>query len=649
MERRLDALPSIPLSVSRPQDAGGGDRRGADAERLALTDQALAALLLRVANTPLYGRSGTVTTVESAVRLLGAGVVRRMAGGLRDAVDPAAATGVDRPRFLEHFIASAAGCRALSRILGVGSPDEAHAAGLLHSLGQAVFDAADPAGYAEVVRRAAAEGRPVYDVETEVLGVDHGKVGRIVAERWNFPEVLRAAIAFHLRPGDALQVPDAARAVVEIVAAVDGILSQEGLATCCRNGKSAGSVAGRPLEAEHVTAVRDAAREELRQVAGLLGLADREGAGFAESVRAAVQRAVAEPSTTAVMVRPGLGEAAQALSAALRELRGLSTADEAWEVGLKAIRQGLGADRVLFYAFDAERGRLDLRHGMDDTGLISPAAAGMSDLPLATGGVIARAVRDEHCLLVDDMGVDAPFLRAVGVGSMAVAPVHVLERIHGIVTADNLFTRRDLGDHDSALLGLFAAELGLAVENLLLHKQAAKLRALAERDELTGVNNRRNLMSLFQKELDRARRYGSNLSVAMVDIDFFKSFNDTYGHQAGDDVLRIISQVLVSASREIDIIGRYGGEEFVALLPETGLAQATIYSERLRAKVEARGRDLKTRFKDTNSLTISVGVTETFPAEGDDIERIIARVDDALYKAKEQGRNRVVVADVSQK
>jgi diguanylate cyclase (GGDEF)-like protein len=154
-------------------------------------------------------------------------------------------------------------------------------------------------------------------------------------------------------------------------------------------------------------------------------------------------------------------------------------------------------------------------------------------------------------------------------------------------------------------------------------------------------------MALFQRELDRSRRYGSVLSVAMVDIDFFKSFNDTYGHLAGDEVLRTISQVLVSASREIDIVGRYGGEEFVVLLPETALEQAAISAERLRARVELRGQDLRTRFAKTKPLTISVGVTQAVPKAGDDVERIIARVDAALYEAKEAGRNRIVVSQAS--
>ncbi|MHC4861047.1 MAG: GGDEF domain-containing protein, partial [Planctomycetota bacterium] len=174
-----------------------------------------------------------------------------------------------------------------------------------------------------------------------------------------------------------------------------------------------------------------------------------------------------------------------------------------------------------------------------------------------------------------------------------------------------------------------------------LGRQAAKLRALAAMDELTGVNNRRNLMKLLQKEIDRAKRYGSPLSAVMVDIDHFKKFNDTYGHQAGDTILTEVAQLITAASRDIDIIGRYGGEEFLVILPETHVDQAIVYAERLRAGVEHFGKQSQKAFPRC-PLTISVGVT-ALTRERDGIEQVVRRVDHALYAATERGRNRVCV------
>jgi diguanylate cyclase (GGDEF)-like protein len=650
VERRLEALPSIPLSVGAARSEGGEGLRGADAERLALSDQALAVMVLRVANSPLYGKVGAIVSVEAAVRHLGTAVVRRIAAGLAAAEANAPGVALDRPRYFEHYVAAAACCRVLARRFGCAPPEEAYTAGLLHSLGQAAFGFWNAKRYAEVLQAAAKGDRPLYEIERELLGSDHGRAGALLAEAWNLPTVLRDVILHHLAKPEVLQaLPESSRTLVEVVAAVDSILSSSGLATCCRNGRKAPPVAGRTLTMDDVAVLMDAAREAWTDASLLLGIPEGEKP-FAERVQEAEEAAAkrALPGSTVVAPRPRLEEAIAAVAESVRELRTLNTADEAWETALKGVRAALGVDRVLFFAYDAERARLDLRHAFDETGHIRPLEKPLADFALAAGGAMVHAIRDGLPTRVDDLGADIDFLRGVGVSQLAVAPVDLLEKTHGILTVDNVFSGRRIDSEDAALLGLLATEVGLAISNLLLQKQTQKLRALAERDELTGINNRRNLYALFQRELDRSRRYGSILSVAMVDIDFFKSFNDTYGHQAGDEVLRIISQVLVSASREIDIIGRYGGEEFVALLPETSLEQAKIYAERLRSRVELRGQDLRNRFSKTKPLTISVGVTQAMPQAGDDVERIIGRADEALYEAKEAGRNRIVVKQASE-
>lgn len=642
VEGRFDALPSVPLSVVRARAPAEG-RRAPEAEKIVLNDPSLAAVVLRLANSPVYGRAGTVASIDAAVRLLGPAVVRKIAAGLAGLEAPGSP--LDRHRFLEHSVASAAASRALAKRLGSVPPEEAHAAGLLHSLGQMVFALGSGKRYAEVQRRCADEKRPLVEVEKEVFGLDHGRAGALLAERWNLPPAIRDAIAHHHRPDEAgVDMPPAHRMLVEIVAAADAILSGNGLATCCRNGRDPQPVGGKAIGAEDAAAALEAAREGLRETLAVLGVAEG-GKPFAETLGDIVASGPPAPSGIALPgeTRGGLDAVSTSMADALRAMRTAASAEEAWEIGLRGIRASLGVDRVLFYAYDAERARLDLRHGLDDTGTIRAGEKAVADFPLAAGGGLSHSIRDGRACVVDDLGADGEFLRGIGVSRVAAAPVDILEKTHGVLTADNPFAGRPVDTHDASMLGIVANLVGLSIENLLLQKQAVKLRSLAERDELTGVNNRRNLMTLFQRELDRSRRYGSALSVAMVDIDFFKSFNDTYGHQAGDEVLRTIAQVLVAASREIDIIGRYGGEEFVALLPETTLDQALVYSERLRARVEMRGADLRNRFPKTRPLTISVGVSQAVPQAGDDVERIIARVDEGLYEAKEAGRNKVIV------
>jgi two-component system cell cycle response regulator len=166
----------------------------------------------------------------------------------------------------------------------------------------------------------------------------------------------------------------------------------------------------------------------------------------------------------------------------------------------------------------------------------------------------------------------------------------------------------------------------------------ARLEALAHTDALTLVLNRRALVTRLMAEVDRARRYQSVVTVLMIDLDHFKGVNDTYGHLAGDQVLRDVAQLLQHEVRSVDIVARYGGEEFIVVLPETSTEGAVTFAERIRERIEGR------MFESTGQsllLTTSIGVA-TFPSPRvASMEDLVARADEALYRAKAEGRNRV--------
>lgn len=159
------------------------------------------------------------------------------------------------------------------------------------------------------------------------------------------------------------------------------------------------------------------------------------------------------------------------------------------------------------------------------------------------------------------------------------------------------------------------------------------------RDGLTGVYNRRFMDVRIKEEFERHKRYSRPMCFIMFDIDFFKKFNDNYGHQFGDFVLQSISSRIGHTIRNVDFLGRYGGEEFCCLLPETNIQSGARLAERFRYVVYAERFD----FKDTSTdVTISLGVSEV--REGiDSHEILIKKADDALYEAKRAGRNRVVL------
>ncbi|MBU4565592.1 MAG: diguanylate cyclase [Proteobacteria bacterium] len=180
-----------------------------------------------------------------------------------------------------------------------------------------------------------------------------------------------------------------------------------------------------------------------------------------------------------------------------------------------------------------------------------------------------------------------------------------------------------------------------SVRDITEHKQSEEaLKRLANTDGLTGVLNRRRFMELSRQEVARSHRYGGPLSLIMLDVDHFKAVNDSYGHEVGDEVLVSLSQVCRQVLRQVDLFGRVGGEEFMALLPETGLEAAAMVAERLRIALAAHAVSAS---KQELRVTISLGVAQLSPETR--LSDLMRLADDAMYRAKQNGRNRVEISD----
>ena len=203
-----------------------------------------------------------------------------------------------------------------------------------------------------------------------------------------------------------------------------------------------------------------------------------------------------------------------------------------------------------------------------------------------------------------------------------------------------LWTLVDVTEQNQAERSLLAANLDLQqqlAENQRLQEQ---LREQAVRDPLTGLFNRRYLDDILDGELARARRQGYPVAVVMLDIDHFKRINDTYGHQAGDEVIRRLGGTLRRNSRSGDLLCRYGGEEFILVLPNMGQDDALVRCEALRRSFAGEPVHFG---QQELSATLSGGLA-LFPLHGDDRDQLIRAADGALYAAKAAGRNRLCLA-----
>lgn len=259
-------------------------------------------------------------------------------------------------------------------------------------------------------------------------------------------------------------------------------------------------------------------------------------------------------------------------------------------------------------------------------------------------GITGWVAKHSQPALVNDVEKDPRYYAAFpSIRSEIAIPLIVANQCIGVLDLEsempNAFSREDL-----ELLELIASSAAVAMQNARIHQEQ---QILAITDSLTGLYNRRKFFEVANTELERSRRFNRPLSILMIDLDHFKEYNDTYGHQSGDELLTRLANELSSSLREFDTLARYGGDEFVLLLPEIDEENAQKVARRLISLLE----DMRVTIEKSNGsqthLTMSVGLA-CFPKHGTDLSSLIKAADRALYKAKEAGRNRCMIYNINQ-
>ena len=210
---------------------------------------------------------------------------------------------------------------------------------------------------------------------------------------------------------------------------------------------------------------------------------------------------------------------------------------------------------------------------------------------------------------------------------------HNTSAIEGILLVDNSQSKKFIDEKTIAILSVIAHAVGIAINNSKAYSSALRE---AIHDDLTGLHNRRYFNERLIDETDRAKRYGSEISLLLCDIDYFKNVNDTYGHPVGDDVLTWIAKVFRNKLRRTDIVARYGGEEFAIILLNTEKEKAFEIAEGLRCTIAESALPGNEVVK----VTISIGIS-SFGIDASTFDGLVSSADRALYHAKSQGRNKV--------
>ncbi|MHC4945471.1 MAG: diguanylate cyclase [Planctomycetota bacterium] len=601
---------------------------------------ALEKQFFQVVNHPESGRKVKVQNLEEAFAALQWPEITEIAVTLAfiDHVSNHHSKGALEPKtFCSHALASAIITRELGRLMELKNPGLLYWLGLFHEMGKIVLYAFPGSKYEEVIQRAR-KGIPLLKAERQVFLADSLQVWSFVARKWSFPARLiqafegmvagKVSTKMHRLIGTACRISEMLGCRLFDRIRENAPFENSDVLSLL-DGKALYDISQRVQQKMTVyTDLLDLPRPDVDELPRFLYQTARE-LSRANSLCEKIQRELK-------LKLYDLEKLAQVFTGIIKSLEGNPLTFSV----LESLMEGFQFDGAFmlncegpgvysgYAARSDEEGEagIDLKHFTEDQ--LSPS--------------MKECIEGQHALCVEDPRDEEVLVSCLGnVAKAWIVPAFVGRRLTSILGMGLKHVDHPRFDHDfGRILDILATEIGLSVENTLLYNKTCKD---AGTDPLTGISNRRNIIQILTSEFARFRRKGTPLSVAIIDVDRFKSINDQWGHLVGDEVLLKISEFLKNGIRDADYIGRYGGDEFMAVFPRTPLEKAFKVMDRLCNQLsECDPSDLNLTCVDRLSLSAGVAGAVESMVRFDDL---INTADSALYKAKGQGRNRCLALE----
>lgn len=600
------------------------------------TEPALAARVLNIVNSVKFSLSYKVQSISHALSMIGLNEIREVVTEqllYNQIIDKDSRLPFDQLFFWQHCLFVANLSKNIAIDLGHSDPDSIYTAGLLHDIGKLVLEHHGKISYSDFLLSMDKSEASAEKHERIFFGLSHTEIGLVFCQRWNLPTTLTAVVAAH-HDSRASSGPFSGFAYdIAIVACADYIAWLHGM------GSSKAAVT--PALSDEVVSMIDLGQLDLEDLLDRTDRAMADTGRFYGITFPNVKKLRATLLFTAIKI--GLDKRSKSASAnhPLNPPTSLLLPHHSLDsqaivlTTLEAIRQDFGFDRVIMFGMSRDRQGLLVKHCYpeeDYSNLMIPAEA--------IGGDFLRCLRKREAVIIGDSS--DPFgqimMRFMGTDGFIAAPVLRNNRLVGVLYADYKYTKRIISPDYALQLMPIATQLGIALLNA---KKFNMLKIQSEMDPLTRLLTKAKVEQLLTEIYASAKNNIPGFAIGFVDIDFFKKFNDTCGHQAGDDALKIVAGILRSLSRPNDFVGRYGGEEFVFALRNVTRDGARVYAERMRFEVEKQGKILSKRF-DNLALTVSIGVALYHSGFHSYLDQVRA-ADQAMYQAKNQGRNRVII------
>ncbi len=641
----IKEVPSFPPVMAKLLEIfSDEDASVADLSKLVETDPGISAKVLGIVNSASYGLRRKITAVSEAVIHLGFDEVKKLSLGVavfEKMIKPGKHNQFNRIFFWRHCICVAVLSRAIAEEIGYSKPGEAYFCGLLHDFGKILFDLHGRVNYDDFIFNVTKYPGPMITEEREIMGMGHDDLGAYYSSQWRLPDSLALTIKYHHQRFEHLMLSREEALLISIVSLANFLSWTQGMGSVdiirfpiLQPGVEK-NINFTAIDFKKIIRGMDS---EMEKTSAFYHFVFPSVSQFRENMLRENLR-LCSINTNYYYTQEHQANGIDVLS--IKD--SITTPHRSLDpkaiitTTLKAIHKDFKFNRLYVMKVVKTLRSLKVVEFFDGTDTKMDFTAIEIPLNKKAGGFI-NCLRDKSPMLITGKtSGEKKTLEKFNLKEMLIVPFCSHSKVIGILGMDNVVSKNPILPEAFSSIAIVANELGMAMENAGVYEEA---KAVSLRDGLTGLLNRVAIDDLLAKSFRNAVDGKNDLSLVMIDVDYFKKFNDKFGHQAGDNILKLISTTLKKMSRPFDKVGRYGGEEFIVILNNTDLSKALVYAERIRKEIENLGRLVANRFPGL-FLTVSAGVSE-YQASVKNRDDLVAKADKALYRAKETGRNKVV-------
>ena len=614
-----------------------------DISKLVETDPGITAKVLGIVNSSFFNLRSRVSAISDAVLFLGIDEIKKICLGVtffEKMVKSGQKKQFDRTFFWRHCLCVASLSQAIADEIGYPSPGDAYTAGLLHDFGRMVLDRSGRVNYADFCKNAINCTGPLVEAERDIIGIGHDDLGAYYGHRWGFPDKLCLAIQYHHRCFSHLDLCKDDIQFICIVCLADFLAWTQGMGSMdiiFPLTLHPGIEKEIQLDRIDFEAVIKKMDEEIENTAEFYKFKFPSSDQYRASLLKANLKLSAINSGAFSPKGKEIHDQKRSVTASILAPHSSLEPQKILSATLKAICQDFGFERVYILRAAPPIRRLQVVKCLKQNRFSDQLKSHYISMDNADNGFLQCLRNKEPVVINGALPGEKEVLERFSVSQILVVPFCSHDKVIGLLGMDHVESGKKIEPGLFSSIAIVANELGRALEKASAYKKA---KSASLHDGMTGLLNRMAVDELLKKSFLTAVNENIALSVAMIDVDHFKKFNDMFGHQEGDNVLKLIAKTLKKMSRPTDHVGRYGGEEFIVVLNDTDLAKAVVYAERTRKRIEHLGHLLSDRFQGLG-LTVSIGIS-SFENNIKSHDALVSKADKALYKAKDAGRNRVV-------